>query len=245
MNLALTLTRNNISLSKNAVWSVAAQDIPTHVYAIDNGSTDGTVEWLTKIGSLLESFPDNHGVSAGWNLGLSTLFASPNCEHVLVINNDVILPQWFYGELLRYQEPFVTGVTVDSMEAIHTLPQREPLQRAPDFSGFLIRREAWEKIGPFDENMKFYASDVDYHVRSYQAGIPLLKANVPFYHERSATLRSSSPEDRQVIENQANADRAYFMKKWGFAVGSHEHLRAVGFVPDEPMIPGLQNPSSR
>jgi len=44
MNYVLMLTRNNLELTKRAVESVRAQDIPTFVCMVDNGSTDGTQE---------------------------------------------------------------------------------------------------------------------------------------------------------------------------------------------------------
>jgi GT2 family glycosyltransferase len=185
------------------------------------------VEWLEKCKVLICQFTDNHGVSTGWNLGLTLLLAE--AEHCLVIGNDVILPHWFYRELLSYEAPFVTGVAVDKMDAIKEPAKRMPLQPCPDFSAFLIRREAWEKIGRFDEGMKFYASDVDYHVRGAKLGIPMMKANVPYFHLGSSTLKNAPVEERAEIEHQADLDRAFFETKWGFKVGSVAHHQAVGF----------------
>jgi GT2 family glycosyltransferase len=192
-----------------------AQDVPTHVYAVDNGSTDGTKQWLLKIGSLLIDNENNVGVTKAWNDGLGVLFTSPNVEHALVINNDVVLPPWFYGELLRYQVAFVSGVSVNQMEQITERPARSPLVPSPDFSAFLIHREAWEKVGPFDERMKIYASDNDFHVRAHRKGVQLWKANLPFYHERSSTLKLAPEEERQAIQEQANKDREVFQSLYG------------------------------
>ena len=93
-------------------------------------------------------------------------------------------------------------------------PPKE-LAPCPDFSGFLIRRECWEKVGPFDESMKLYASDLDYHIRAHRAGIRLMNAGVNFYHERSSTLNSAPPKERRNIELQADADRERLTEKWG------------------------------
>lgn len=238
----LTLTHNGLERTKRALISIYQQSVEARAYVIDNGSTDGTGEFLDGRNMLICKFDDNHGVSAGWNLGLTLLFAE--FEHVLVIGNDVVLPPWFYELLLSYHQPFVTGIAVNSLEAIKEPSPREILQPAPDFSAFLIRRDAWEKIGQFDEGMKFYASDVDYHIRGAQLGIPMMKANVPYFHEGSATLRNAPAEERAQIERQANADRAYFYEKWGFSVGSPEHHRAVGFQQDKVLFPGVQTPSA-
>lgn len=216
MNPVLILTHNNLPLTKLCVHSVQRQDIANELTIIDNGSTDGTKEWLQAEYSLFYANNNtNEGVSGPWNRGLYFLFRNQEIDHVLVLNNDTILPPWFYRELLSYPEPFVTGVSVDKLSAIETPALRMPLCLHPDFSAFLIRREAWEKVGPFDERMKLYASDNDWHVRSHKAGIKACKANVPFYHERSSTLRHANPEERLEIESQANADRAVFKEKWG------------------------------
>jgi GT2 family glycosyltransferase len=245
MNPVLILTHNGLEqLTKRCVESLRKQEIETSLFVIDNGSTDGTWEWLSREQFQFIHYRENAGVSHGWNLGLSILFdkaGSLRCNHVLVVNNDTILPPWFYFELLGYDVPFVTGVSVDSMDAIKDTAPELPLQPAPDFSAFVIRRDCWEKIGPFDEGMKFYAQDADYHIRACHEGMPLMKANVPFYHERSSTLRLAPEKERQEIEQQANRDREYFYKKWGFTVGSPEHYAAVGFsTSSKALFPGTQ-----
>lgn len=207
----LILTRNNLELTKRTVESVRSQDKPTSVHIVDNGSTDGTLEWAEANSILLDASDHNAGVSHGWNRGLSTLFENRNCHQVLVLNNDTVIPPWFVRELSSYNVPFVTGVAVDQMDMIRERPARMQLQNNPDFSAFMIRRDCWEKVGPFDERMKLYASDCDFHVRAHKLGMPLFKACLPYYHERSSTLNCATPEDRQRIETQANEDRAVFL----------------------------------
>lgn len=212
------LTHNNLELTKRAVQSVWDQDVATDIHIVDNGSTDGTLEWLNQ--TFNPSYHEfyvvgsNRGVSYGWNIGLARAFHFQG-SHVLVINSDVVLSPWFYRQLLEYNKPFISGTTVDNMEQIKEPPPFGSIHPHPDFSAFLIKREVWEKVGPFDETMKHYASDNDFHVRAHKAGIQLWKANVPFYHERSSTLRLASEAERVEIEAQANKDRAVFQQKWG------------------------------
>jgi GT2 family glycosyltransferase len=217
MNPVLMLTHNAKAMTERALISIMGQDVrDPHLLIIDNGSSDGTREWVREMAGFSYSrYLENRGVSFGWNEGLAMFFEEFDANHVLVVNNDVVLPPWFYSELLSYDLPFVSGNSVDKMSQIETKPERGPLVPHPDFSAFLIRREAWEKVGPFDENMKHYASDNDWHVRAHRAGVKLWKANLPFYHERSSTLRLASPEERAEIEEQANKDRAVFQSKYG------------------------------
>jgi GT2 family glycosyltransferase len=225
MNPVLILTHNNLELTKRCVESVRAQDIKTTVVIVDNHSTDGTLDWLWDSGTTSDNtlVPDNRGVSYGWNHGLRCLFTIDNARHVLVIGNDTVLPPHLYRTLLSVNLPFVTGVAVDNMEQALQPPAVFPLTPNPDFSAFLIRREAWETIGKFDERMKHYCSDCDYHIRGHRIGVPMVKASVPFYHERSSTIRLASPEERLEIETQANKDREVFKGLYGCLPGSKEY----------------------
>jgi GT2 family glycosyltransferase len=215
MNPVLLLTHNCLSMTKRCVESIRAQDIPTEIGIIDNGSTDGTPDWIDgeKVQAVL--FGGNAGVSKGWNTGLRLAFAEPDHTHVLVLNNDTVLPPYFLRVLLGYDLPFITGSSVASMEDMENQGPFSQAYPGPDFSAFLIRRDCWEKVGPFDEAMKHYCGDCDYHVRAHRMGISLMNAGVRFYHERSSTLRLSSPEERRSIERQADADRETFQRKYG------------------------------
>jgi GT2 family glycosyltransferase len=224
MHPVLILTHNCLELTKKCVESVRRQSVDTLILPIDNGSTDGTYEWLQANDCVGYGFPGNEGVSHGWNYGLNHFWGlnpflndDQKWDYVLVINNDTILPTFFYAELLSYNVSFVTGYSTEDMKEIGPLfrHERKPLVVAPDFSAFLIRREAWEKVGPFDERMKLYASDNDWAVRAHRAGVPLYRANTPFYHERSSTLKKASPAERREIQLQADADREVFKSIYG------------------------------
>ena len=233
MNPVLILSHNTLALTKRCVESCLAQDCGDIVISlIDNDSKDSTWEWAKTIPNprILTQFSPQIGVSAGWNVGLRNLFEDEDEEHVLVVNSDVILPPFFYRHLLAQHAAFVTGTSVGSMDEIATEPGAIMLTEAPDLSGFLISKEAWERIGPFDESLVHYCGDTDYHLRAWRQGIHLHRANVNFYHERSSTLRLASPRDRRLIELQADADRETFLRKWGFPTWSPEYAKA--FSPE-------------
>jgi GT2 family glycosyltransferase len=222
MNAALTLTHNCLDLTKRMYASVQNQTLPTQLFVVDNGSSDGTREWLQEnhIQSMLLS--ENAGVSHGWNLGLSALFALH--EHVLVLNNDTDLADWTLELLLSYDLPFVTGVGVsDELQIRQPKLAKGPMNDHPDFSLFLIRKQAWEEIGPFDERMKLYAQDCDYHLRGWRLGVDMKKACVPYLHESSATMKHAPPAEQQIIHEQANLDRAVFQSIYHCLPGTPEY----------------------
>ena len=219
MNAVLILARNNWPLTARCIRSVMEQDIPAvSIFVVDNDSTDGTREMLKENRIPYARFSPQIGVSAGWNYGLEQWFRA-GAQHVFVINNDATLPSWFFRKALSYKQWMVTGIAVDNMQQIQKEPEPSEPTPNPDFSAFLIRRPCWDIIGKFDERMKLYASDCDYHVRAHRKGVELVKANIPYYHERSSTLRLSKPTDRAEIERQANADRQVFKSIYGCVPG--------------------------
>lgn len=225
MNPVLILTRNNLELSQRAVASVRSQDIPAQPFIVDNCSSDGTMSWAFRDRTLIYGAPENYGVSWGWNFGLDHVFAM-GAKHCLVIGNDTILAPWSYRKLLSYNLPFITGVAVDDMAQIQQPEVPElPIQPYPDFSCFLIRRGVWEKVGKFDIRMKHYASDCDYHIRAHRVGIDLKKACVPFYHERSSTMRNAPAQEQQELHEQANKDRETFRTLYNCLPGDSAYYR--------------------
>src|ERR1700679_2502638 len=118
MNIVVILTRNCLELTKRCVESVKGQDVPTEIRIFDNGSTDGTVEWAADNVDTVYVAMRNRGVSDGWNTMLHQAFGHGGASHVLVLNNDVMLPPYFYRELLSFDLPFVSGASVDCVEAL-------------------------------------------------------------------------------------------------------------------------------
>jgi GT2 family glycosyltransferase len=233
MHPVLMLTMNNLEITKRAAASVFAQRLRgVSLWVHDNHSTDGSVDWLQESGIATYFAETNEGVSHGWNRGLTFFFEGCKhpYEHVLVCNNDLELPENAYADLLSYDVPFVTGVAVDHPVGPE-IPERMPLTPNPDFSCFLIRREAWEKVGPFNERLMNYCGDTDWHVRAHRLGVPLYKANVPYLHFRSSTLNNASPQEQAVIRAQADADRGTFRAIYGCVPGTAEYEKL--FLPVE------------
>jgi GT2 family glycosyltransferase len=200
------------------------QDVPVVIGIVENGSTDGTREWLSGQQHDIQTIHMDHnsGVSKGWNIGLKFAFISH--EHCLVLNQDVVLPSYFYRELLAFNVPFVTGCpgeAPDTRDDYDQIPTE--LFTSPCFSAFLIRRSCWETVGPFDEKMFAWASDCDYHVRAHLLGIKLQMAQVPFAHRAGTTLRTATPEMQAELAGRPNADRAVFKSKYGCEPGTPEY----------------------
>lgn len=236
MNPVVVLTHNNLELTKRCVESIRAQDIDTQIYVFDNGSTDGSVEWgrlsavngnFEKTSTLREFWEagKNKGVSEGWNTILDYLFAKQHIqiEHVLVTGNDTVLPKFYYRKLLSYNLPFISGTETGELIELEVDWDDAIFENSPDFGSFLIRRDCWEKVGKFD--FWSWCGDCDYHIRSHRSGITLSRANVPYYHERSSTIKNAPAKEKRVLEMQADADRITFFEKWRCLPGTPEYAK--------------------
>lgn len=239
MNPIIVPVRNDIEGTKRAIESFKAQDVgDVRIFIVDNTNSTDVIddEFFDECGLFVR---ENKSVSESWNFGLMYLFSfdqwfeeisetfgkqlkSPyEINHVLVCNNDIILRPETYRLLLEDGGDFVTGGSDESIDCLHgELPENMERSPHPDFACFLIRRKCWETVGPFDENFKgAYCEDNDYHLRMNEAGIDSYRISLPFYHKRSGTIKSASPEEAAAIHSQADANRAYFKRKWGCLPG--------------------------
>ena len=224
---------NGRELTRNCIKSVLAQDVPCEVFVLDNGATDGS-------GEMLRAWADDRihyiaarkpSVAASWNFGLKWLFAQGHAA-VLVLNNDTELRPDTVRWLLADGGPFVTAVGAVEKEKIeppYTPPDPSKKRPFPDYSCYLIRRDAWDLVGPFDENFEgAFCEDLDHHIRLHKAGIKAEALELPFYHVGSATINTADADMRTEISTKAQRNRDYFKQKWGVGVGSPQYYALFG-----------------
>lgn len=115
--IVLILSYNGKQLLEDSILSYLFNDYPNFkVIVIDNGSTDGTKQWVEQ--HYQEVFvlrtEKNLGYSGGLNFGLDYAFNNQKAEYVLITNNDVKADSKVITELVRVVETdekigFVTG----------------------------------------------------------------------------------------------------------------------------------------
>lgn len=235
----LIVCRNNLSLSKKAIASAQAQDIPCDILVVDNASSDGTAQWLATKPIATISLMRQESLSACWNRGLRA-FWKAGAEHCLVCNNDIELRADSYRVLLAHKMRFVTCVSVDKREQMGVAGDRDHLGEIygefpkcfralsprphPDFSAFMIRKECTDRVGFFNEDYyPAFVEDCEYHIRMHRAGVQAVCIDVPFLHHGSATVKHSDPAERAVISRGAQANRERFRAKYGCLPGTPEY----------------------
>ena len=235
MNVIVCPVRNGLHYTREAMKTFLAQDVPDlHIIFIDNASTDGTTDWLKTQDCFVFHNTTPRSVAASWNAGLRWAFAH-DAETCLVVNNDVLLRPDTYRLLSEDGGLFVTAVASDDPECIKPVkgptgrweyaePDPEAKRPHPTMSCFLMRRECWDRVGPFDEEFKVgYCEDSLAHWRMHQAGITAYCIDLAFYHVGSGTMKCASPEEVAQITEQAQRNRELFFKKTGVQVASPEY----------------------
>lgn len=164
------------------------------ILVVDNGSTDGSVEWLkeNEIPSIF--LPENTGFSGAVNVGIK----ASKTPFVILLNNDTEAKEGYVGALIREIErsPKIFSVSPKMIQLYHKelmddggdmysimgwAYQRgvgqeiERYNRACNvFSACagaaIYRREVFEEIGYFDEMHFAYLEDIDVGYRAKIAG---------------------------------------------------------------------------
>jgi GT2 family glycosyltransferase len=213
------------------------------VLVADNGSSDGSVEWLrTKrpdVGVI--ALAENLGFAAAVNAGV----AAGASEFVALLNNDMELePRWL--------EELVGALDADPRAGAATPKQRSGHERAkldgagdviawtggasrrgigeldqgqydtpgPVFSASagaaLYRRQALDDVGPFEESFFAYLEDVDWGLRARLRGWSALYVpSSVVYHLGGATSRRTPGRERYLIaRNQVAMLLRTFPGRW-------------------------------
>ncbi|HWI05034.1 MAG TPA: glycosyltransferase family 2 protein, partial [Acidimicrobiales bacterium] len=199
------LTWNALAYTKACVSALAeVTDHPAwRLIIVDNGSTDGTVEYLKDLeGATVILNATNQGYTRGCNAGLA---ASRPEEDVVLMNNDIVVVERDWLTRLQdvaYAKPD-TGVVgtrlVDATGRINHLGsymppvslygqqlgggQRDINQRIDDidiecvvFAQVYLRRNCIDRVGPLDEDLFAYFDDTDYCFRAQKAGFGVVYA---------------------------------------------------------------------
>ena len=226
--MIVMVCRNNLKLSKKCLETLLAQTVQSAVLVVDNASTDGTTRYMASQQALGQpiyrmTYSTVESVSRCWNLALDWAWLRGLTE-VMVVNNDTELLPETYELLLRYR-PWYGVVTGISVNREPKLPETFPPSPHPDYSCFMIAREAHRKVR-FDEKYEgAYFEDGDHHIRLHRAGIEAISIPVEFRHHRSSTLRGAGPEEQSRINLHYELNQQRFHRQYGCLPGTKAYDR--------------------
>ncbi len=162
-------------------------DVPHELIVVDNGSRDGSVEFLRDcrqrgILDKLLLLETNQGISAGYNLGFAA--ADPRSEYVMKLDSDMKLltPGWL-AEAIDFlsanRDVGFAGLNLVNHAPVQLLPRRrrgrwELLDFADWTAGgtMLVPMRVQRELGWFieDPQLRYTPDDIDYYVRASRKG---------------------------------------------------------------------------
>ncbi len=217
----IVVTWNGLHVLKDCVAALAAQTQPHELIVVDNGSTDGTRDWLCAHAPWAKVVPltRNLGFAGGTNVGIRVAGG----DLLTLINNDAIPAPDFVERLIA---PFAHDSRLGSTAGVLTFAHRPdvvasagilvsrdglhrdlhafapvdtlPAEATPIFgaSGGAVcyRREALEDAGLFDDRYFAYLEDADLAWRLRLRGWDCtLAPGARARHKYSATAGQGSP----------------------------------------------------
>ncbi len=233
MNQVQMLAYNNCEMTKAAVESVLAQTIPVNLTVVNNGSTDDTAK-------MLKSFPSINAVNYDQNLSPTSVsnfylqhhFYMKDCDYILCMGNDIVLPPTFYEEILKWPRGIIAASEIKERPAydehVRDIPPVTAISENTPMAILLLRKWCYDAVIArdgyfFDEGMFHYASDCDLALRIASCGIRGIQLSLPYWHYSSAAIRLTTPEKAIPMHMQADKDRDFFIRKWGFPVDAYEY----------------------
>lgn len=253
---------------KDLLKSIVSQDYGSiDVILVDNGSTDGSVEWLKSnysTVSLIES-KKNEGFGEGCNVGIDYAITH-GAEYILLLNTDTILKKNLVSELVKYadcktvttattycgekddKKLWYSGGKIDYLTAntnqlLYREDNQNPTYEVDFVSGccMLIHKGIFEKVGKFDKNFYLYYEDTDFCVRMKKAHIKMLYVTTTSLWHKVGGSSVGGNEMSCSTQYYVTRNRLLFAEKYAdlFKEGNLGVLREI--LKERAFFAGINN----
>jgi GT2 family glycosyltransferase/Flp pilus assembly protein TadD len=247
------LTFNQLDKTRNCIESIEKHTPEPHeIIFIDNGSTDGTVDWLKEISTCNDTYSliengENRGFAAGCNQGIE----AARGEYVLLLNNDVVVTKDWLSGLLEClhatPDAGIVGPMTNNISGIQQIPdahysspaeldefaakfrlnnryRRIPYRRIVGFC-MLFRKSLANAIGLLDEGFGTgNFEDDDFCLRAAIAGYRnSIAGDVFIHHVGSASFRGNNLDYISSLSDTGS----YFREKWSRPVTDESQGRKI------------------
>ena len=240
---------NNVALTRGCLESLARTDssITHEIIVINNGSTDGTADFLREHQTTYPirnlTFHPNVGFAHASNQGA----LAARGQHLIFLNNDTLVtPGWMealvqagrlpqtgvVGAKLLYHDGRIQHAGVGFINGVPDHPYRYAAADAPEVNQFreldmvtgacfLVRAELFRQLAGFDETYRQGAEDVDLCLRARAAGWKVVyEPKAVIYHLEGQSLGRF---------DHVNENLRLFFKRWSSSFDKEKN-----FIPPQP-----------
>jgi rhamnopyranosyl-N-acetylglucosaminyl-diphospho-decaprenol beta-1,3/1,4-galactofuranosyltransferase len=214
---AVIVTYNRLELLKRCVKAVLAQSrAPDEVLVVNNGSTDGTQEWLAQESGLIVITQKNLGSAGGFHTGFKHALDRGH-DWVWCMDDDGVAAPDCLEQLLKpddghfdFRSPMVLSIEDPARLAFELLPKGatanittkvEARETAIDgllpgiatpFNGTLINRLLLLDVGLPLVDLFIWGDEVEFQLRAEKAGHGVgIVTSSEFYHPKNRLLHAT------------------------------------------------------
>jgi hypothetical protein len=209
-------TPGRLELLRKCVNSIYSYTVtPFELIIVDNGSNDGTAEYLASEARKHDNFKFTRSqVNLGYQKGINTGASMATGDYLLLFNDDA----WVTGIMADGRD--WVGALLDDlrsnpkagMAGVHAADGPVFREKMLYLWCVLLRRETWGKVGPLDDvTFLNYGGDEDYCHRLRQAGYEISDR----YNDRLRHLMTCVPDhvkEPQIAEGQRKLREKYGVK---------------------------------
>lgn len=224
------------------------------ITVIDNGSSDGTAEYLSGLSNIkVIANRGNLGCAAAWNQGVMVSHA----PRIVILNNDTVLsPLWLEGlfDFAGEKGADIVSPALREGEYNYDLAEysRDYVRRMRSVFRvgvaqgvcFMVRRRVFDRIGLFDENFRIgQLEDRDFFRRARRAGFVLGTTGRSLIHHFGSVTQDSI-RGQNTIWPYERENRVYYRSKYGltlwkrFLERRHAKLQELWWRTSEKVLHG-------
>ena len=207
---AVVVTFNRLALLQRCIEGLSAQTRPPDtILVVNNGSTDGTAEWLRDRAGLLTITQENLGGAGGFFAGMRHAYDA-GFTWVWMMDDDLALPPEALEKLLEdarrgaveVLNPLVVADTDPEALAFGLSPAIQTATAARNaardgliaglvnpFNGLLVSRSAIERIGFVRAEMFISGDEIEYVSRALANGLSVATSTRVVCHHPKARYR--------------------------------------------------------
>lgn len=217
----MMVTYNRLELTKKTLDSLFSNTSgPYRLIVVDNGSTDGTVEWLQECKEQCNTFwdlqlnPKNMGIAIGRNQCLQ-LAKKYNSEYLSTIDNDIEFPEdWLRKclDVLKVNPKMAIGLNMEGIPYPLIVKNGKTVQYKKEgnlgTACTVFNSELHNKIGFFTTEFGLYGEeDADFFFRARYAGYEMAYLEEMGTHLGQGELDSGEYREFKTASHNKNLEQ--------------------------------------